>query len=97
MTRLDTVTSFLMMITLIHDQLAVVGEKVEDTKLVNMALNRFPASWEPFVKGIYTRENLTDFERLWDDCIQEETEMDSKASKEDGEENLVLFGQSNKG
>jgi hypothetical protein len=58
MTRSDTVTSYLMKITQIRDQLATVGEKVEDAELVNMALNGFPASWEPFVKGICTRENL---------------------------------------
>ena len=58
-----------------------------------MALNGFPASWEPLVKGICAREKLLDFERLWDDCIQEETLMESKANKKDGEENLALFGQ----
>jgi hypothetical protein len=45
MTRLDTVTSYLMKSTQNRDQLALVGEKVEDAKLVNMALNGFPASW----------------------------------------------------
>jgi hypothetical protein len=35
---------YLMKITQIHDQLAKIGEKVEDAKLVNMALNGFPAS-----------------------------------------------------
>jgi hypothetical protein len=62
-----------------------------------MALNGFPASWEPFVKGICARENLPNFERLWDDCIQEETQMESKANKKGGDENLALFGQTNKG
>jgi hypothetical protein len=52
MTRLDTVISDLKKITRIHDQLASVGEKVEDAELVNIALKGFLASWEPFVKGI---------------------------------------------
>jgi hypothetical protein len=81
MTRSNTVTSYLMKITQIRDQLAVVGEKVVDAELVNMALNGFPTSWEPFVKGICARENLPTFERLWDDCIQEETWMESKAAR----------------
>jgi hypothetical protein len=38
-----------------------------------MALNGFPTSWEPFAKGICVYENLPNLERLWDDCIQEET------------------------
>jgi hypothetical protein len=43
------------------------------------------------------RKTFSDFERLWDDCIEEETRMESKACKKDGEENQALFGQSNKG
>jgi hypothetical protein len=41
----NTVTCYLMKITQIHDQLLVVEEKVEDTKLGNMELNGFLASW----------------------------------------------------
>jgi hypothetical protein len=73
MTRSDTVTSYLMKITQLRDQLTTVGENVEDTELVNMQLNGFATSWEPFVKGICAREDLPDFERLWDDYIQKET------------------------
>jgi hypothetical protein len=47
-------------------------EKVEYAGLVNMTLNGFPILWEPFVKGICAQEKLPDFERFWDDCIQEE-------------------------
>jgi hypothetical protein len=97
MTRSDSVTSYLMKVMQICDQLATVGEKVADAELVNMALNGFPTSWEPFVKGICARENLPNFERLWDDYIQEETQMESKANKKGGDENLALFGQTNKG
>jgi arsenate reductase-like glutaredoxin family protein len=52
MTKSDRVTSYLRKITQIRDQLAAVGEKAEDAELMNMALNGFPTSWEPFVKGI---------------------------------------------
>jgi hypothetical protein len=51
-TKTNIVTSYLMKITQIRDQLATIGEKVEDVELVNIALNGFLASWEPFVKGI---------------------------------------------
>jgi hypothetical protein len=50
-----------------------IGDKVEDAKLVNVALRGLPKSWEPFVQGICAREKLSDFDRLWTDCIQEET------------------------
>jgi hypothetical protein len=41
-----------MRITQIHDHLIAIGEVVDDTELVNVALNGFPRSWEPFVQGI---------------------------------------------
>jgi hypothetical protein len=97
MTRSNPITSYLMKVTQIHDQLAVVVEKIADAELVNVALNGFPTSWEPFVKGICACENLPKFERLWDDCIQEETQMKSKASKKGGDDNLALIGQTKKG
>jgi hypothetical protein len=66
---------------------------VADVELVKMVLNGFPTSWESFFKGICARESLPILERLWDDNIQEETRMDSKARNKGGDENLTLFGQ----
>jgi hypothetical protein len=51
MTSSDTVASYLMRITKICDLLAAIGEVVDYTKLVKVALNGFPGSWEPFVQG----------------------------------------------
>jgi hypothetical protein len=65
----DTIAGYLTRITQIRDQLATIGEAVEDTKLVNVTLNCFPESWEPFVQGICAREKLSNFESLWTDCI----------------------------
>jgi hypothetical protein len=50
MSKLDTVASYLMRITQIRDQLVAIGEAVDDTELVNVALNGFLRSWEPFVQ-----------------------------------------------
>jgi hypothetical protein len=44
MTRSDSVTSYLMKVTQIRDQLAAVGEKIVDATLVNIAQNGFPTS-----------------------------------------------------
>jgi hypothetical protein len=68
-----------MNITQIRDQIVLIGENVEDVELVNMALNGFPTLWEPFFKSICTWEKIPNFEILWDDYIQEETQMELKA------------------
>jgi hypothetical protein len=56
MSSSDIVVSYLMRITQIRDQLAAIGEVVDDVELVNVALSGLPSSWEPFVQGLCTRE-----------------------------------------
>jgi hypothetical protein len=58
MSRSNNVTSYFMRIIQTHDQLASIGEKVDKAELVNVALNSFTKSWEPFVKGVCAREKL---------------------------------------
>ena len=82
MIRLVTVTSYLMKATQIYDQLATVGEKIEDKELVNKALNGFPPQWETFVQGVCAWENIPNWEILWVYCIQEETWMESKVRRQ---------------
>jgi len=56
----DNVTSYFRRITQVHDQLASIGEKLDDVELANVALDGFPNSRKPFVKGVYAQEKLTD-------------------------------------
>jgi len=58
MPKLDSVTSYLMKVMKIHEQLVVVGEKIKNVELVNIALNGFLISWEPFIKVICACGNL---------------------------------------
>jgi hypothetical protein len=78
MTKTDTVASYLTKLSQIRDELGVVGEKVEGAELVRTALNGFSKPWDSFVRGIVAREKLLDWERLWDDFIQEEIRVGSK-------------------
>jgi hypothetical protein len=45
----------------VYDELAAIGEKMKDVELMNVALHGLPKSWEPFVKGVCTREKLSDW------------------------------------
>jgi hypothetical protein len=45
MSRFDNVTSYFMRIRQVRDQLVAIGEKTEDTELVNVELNGLPKSW----------------------------------------------------
>ena len=72
MAKIDSTIAYLTKITLVRDELAVVGEIIAPSKLLRIALNGLPKTWQNFVDGIVARENLPDWERLWDDCIQNE-------------------------
>ena len=72
MAKTDSATTYLTKITSVRDELASVGEIIPPTELVQITLNGLPKTWESFVDGNVGRENLLEWERLWDDCIQNE-------------------------
>jgi hypothetical protein len=63
-----------MKISQIKDQLATIGESVDDAELVTTTLNDFSSSWAAFVQGICGRRKLPKFDKLWTDCTQEENQ-----------------------
>ena len=73
--------------------MVAVGEVVDSAKLIRVALNGFSKSWESFVRGIVARENMPNWERLWDDFVQEELRVGSISSSghRGGEEDTVAL------
>ena len=90
MNKSDTVSTYFMKISQIKDQLAVIGDSVDDVELMTTTLNGFPSSWDAFVQGICARRKLPKFDKLWLDCIQEESRLISKSHKTNDEENQAL-------
>jgi hypothetical protein len=82
-----------MRISQIKDQLAAIGDPVDDVELVTTTLNGFPSSWDPFVQGICARSKLPKFNKLWADCTQEESRLISKSQKTNDDENQALVAQ----
>lgn len=64
-----TIATFFTKISQLKDQLAAIGENVEDDVLVQTAIGGLPPTWETFILGICARENQPSFERLWTDCL----------------------------
>ena len=71
MAKADSATTYLTKITAVRDELAAVGEIIAPTELVRIALNGLPKTWNNFVDGIIARENLPNWESLWDNCNSE--------------------------
>jgi len=80
MTSSDTITSYLMQVSRLKDQLAAIEDPVNDKELVTITLNGLPSSWEPFIQGICARDKLPKFDKLWVDYVQEESRLVSRNS-----------------
>jgi hypothetical protein len=52
MARGESVATYLTKFTQIRDELAVVGETVDEIELVRIALNGFTKQWDVFVRGV---------------------------------------------
>ena len=75
MAKGEGVVPYLTRLTQIRDELGDVVFKIVDEELVRIALNGFSKPWDTFVKGVVAWEKLPDWQRLWDDFVQEETCM----------------------
>jgi hypothetical protein len=53
-------------------------------------LRGFSKEWDPFIAGVVAREKLPDWDRLWDDCCQEEIIRGRNVDEDEEEENLTL-------
>jgi hypothetical protein len=93
MNKSEMIANFFPRISQIKDQLATIGDPVENVELVTTTLNGFPPSWDPFVQQICTRRRLPKFDNLWSDCTQEESRLISKTQKTNEEENQALATQ----
>jgi hypothetical protein len=93
-----SVSFYLTKLRQVKDELVVVGETVDGTELVRIALNGFSKSRDVFVRGIVSREHTPDWDWLWDDFMQEELRLASLSGnnnhqKGEKEENIALAGK----
>ena len=64
--------SYFSRVAQIRDQLEAIGDTVEEEEIVMITLNDLPIDWEDFIQGICSRRKLTEFRKLWEECVQEE-------------------------
>jgi hypothetical protein len=69
MTKAENVVTYLTRLTQVSDDLGVVGEAIVDSELVRTTLNGVSKQWVVFVEVIVARENIPNWERLWDDFV----------------------------
>ena len=67
-----TMQSHFSRVSQIKEQLEVIGDMVEETKVVMTTLNGIRREWDFFIIGICARRKLTKFNKLWEYCVPEE-------------------------
>jgi hypothetical protein len=63
----------------IRDHLLVTGVTVDNDDLVQAIFYGLPPSRETFLSSVSGREIQPMFERLWNDCLQEEIRTSTKS------------------
>ena len=84
------------MVSQIKEQLEAIDEEVENADIVMTTLNGLPRSWDSFIQGICARKKLVKFNRLWEECSQEEAWI-AALEENMGNEDQALTVHSKKG
>jgi hypothetical protein len=74
----DIITSYLMRISQLRDQLQAIEEIISEKELVNIVLNFLPKTWDAFPTSMNTRKEYPTFEELWTFYAQEESRINTK-------------------
>jgi putative lipoic acid-binding regulatory protein len=74
----DNITSYLVRISQLRDQLQAIEEIISEKELVNIVLNGLPKTWDAFAASMNTRKEYPTFEELWTCCAQEESRINAK-------------------
>jgi hypothetical protein len=69
----ESMASFYSRIAQMRDYLLVTGVIVDNDDLVEAIFDGLPSSWETFLSSVSGREIQPKFERLLNDCLQEES------------------------
>jgi hypothetical protein len=59
-----SVSSYLMRVSQIRDQIVAIGDVISDKELVTTTLNGFPTFWILFVQGVCARSKLPKFDKV---------------------------------
>ena len=53
-------------------------------------LNGLPKYWDPLIKGLCSRRKLPKFNRVWEECVQEEARLEAREEKLSDDEDQAL-------
>ena len=95
----ETIHSYFRRVSHIKEQLEAIEENVEEGEIVMSSLNGLPRSWDWFIQGIFTKKKLIKFNRLWEECTQEQARLVSREEKmgASDDQSLTAHAKKNEG
>ena len=86
----ETMQSYFTRVSQIKEQSEAIGDMVEEAEVVMTNLNGLPRDLEYFTKSTCARIKLTKFNRILEECVQEEGRIANKEEKLNDDEDQAL-------
>jgi hypothetical protein len=67
----EMIQEYFSKISEFKEQLEAIGDTIDESKLIMMALNGLIRPWDVFIQTICARKEKLQFDSLWEECIQE--------------------------
>lgn len=83
-------TSYLLKVSQLRDQLQGLGEVVSNYELITRILNALPLEWSSFVTSIYSRIDTPNFDKIWSLCMIKEAILKEKDDTDPNEKSQVF-------
>ena len=87
----ETIQSYFTRVSHIKEQLEAIDEEVENAEIVMTTLNGVAISWDSFIQGICARKKLVKFNKLWEECSQEEARIAAREEKMGSEDQALHY------
>jgi hypothetical protein len=75
MQKEESIQEYFSRLSQFKEQLEAIGDTIDEDELIMMALNGLTRPWDAFIQMICARTEKLKFDRLWEECIQEETRV----------------------
>jgi hypothetical protein len=74
----EAIQEYFSIISQFKEKLKVIGDTIDEDKLIMMALNCLTRPWDAFIQTICARKEKLKFDSLWEECIQEESRVSNR-------------------
>jgi CRISPR/Cas system CSM-associated protein Csm2 small subunit len=71
----ETIQEYFSRISEFKEQLEAIGDTIDEDELIMTTLNGLIRPWDAFIQTICAKMEKLKFDRLWEECIQEETRV----------------------